>query len=121
MTTEILVCVTCQPSNLSRDEPRQGRLLFDALYEKVFTDELFLSVRPVECMSGCAHACTVAFHAKGKTKYLFGDLKMDSDSVEQILKCAELHNKDINGTMDWSSRPALFQKGLLARLPEALS
>lgn len=120
MTTEILVCITCQPPELSRDDPRVGQRLFETLRDKAFEEEPPFSVRPVECMSGCSHACTVAFQAKGKTKYLFGELKPDRETVEQILKCAELHSEDPHGVMPWSSRPALFQKGLIARLPEVL-
>lgn len=120
MATEILVCVTCQPSDLSRDVPREGQRLFEALRDKAFAEDLPYAVRPVECMSGCSHACTVAFQARGKTKYLFGELKPSAEAVDQILRCAELHSKDEQGVMAWSSRPALFQKGLIARLPEAL-
>ena len=94
--------------------------MFETLRDKAFEEEPPFSVRPVECMSGCSHACTVAFQAKGKTKYLFGELKPDRETVEQILKCAELHSEDPHGVMPWSSRPALFQKGLIARLPEVL-
>ena len=120
MTTEILVCVTCQPPELSRDLPREGERLFEALRDKVFAEELPFTVRPIECMSGCSRACTLAFQARGKNKYLFGELQPNDDTVDQALQCADLHRQDPHGAMDWAKRPPLFQKGLIARLPEAL-
>jgi predicted metal-binding protein len=120
MTTEILVCTTCQPLELSRDEPRQGQLFYELIRDESFTEDLPFVIRPVECMSGCSHACTIAFQARGKNKYFFGGLQPTAESVDQVFQCADLHNQDPNGVMEWSKRPPLFQKGLIARLPEAL-
>ncbi len=33
-----------------------------------------LTIEPIDCMSGCARAQTVAFRAIGKTAYLFGEV-----------------------------------------------
>lgn len=33
-----------------------------------------IQISPVECMSGCTRAQTVAFREVGKTAYLFGDI-----------------------------------------------
>lgn len=120
MTTEILVCITCQPPELSRDAPREGNRLFELIRDESFTEDLPFRVRPIECMGGCSHACTVAFQAQGKNKYLFGGLQPTADTVDQLLQCADLHHQDPHGVMEWSKRPPLFKKGLIARLPEAL-
>jgi predicted metal-binding protein len=33
-----------------------------------------LTIEPIDCMSGCGRAQTVAFRATGKTAYLFGEI-----------------------------------------------
>ncbi|RJG00345.1 DUF1636 family protein [Noviherbaspirillum sedimenti] len=121
MTTEVLVCVTCRAAEASREAPRAGRLLFEAIQEKAFCDELPLTVRPIECMSGCSRSCTVAFQAPGKHSYLFGDLVADKDSIKQILDCAQLHATSGDGLLPRDKRPERLQNGLIARLPAPLS
>jgi predicted metal-binding protein len=120
MKTEILICVTCQPNGISREEPRAGVHLYEAITEQVFIDDLPYVVRPIECMSGCSHACTVAFQAAGKMRYFFGDLDASEESIKQTLQCAQLHANNLNGLIAWSDRPPRFKKGLIARLPETL-
>src|SRR5690242_8930885 len=37
------------------------------------------------CLSGCAHPCTVAFVADGKTSYLFGDID-PQENLEALIE-----------------------------------
>ncbi|MFN0003814.1 MAG: DUF1636 family protein [Burkholderiaceae bacterium] len=120
MTTEILVCVTCQPLDISRDAPRLGRQFYKNLNDQVFIEDLAFLVRPIECMGGCSHACTVAFQANNKQRYFFGNLSGDVDCVSQTLSCAKLYGQSTDGVMAWRDRPPLFQKGLIAKLPSTL-
>lgn len=120
MTTEVLVCVTCRAADASREAPRAGRLLFEAIQDKAFVDELPFAIRPIECMSGCSRSCTVALQAPGKHSYLFGDLAADHDSISQILDCAQLHASSSQGLLPRDQRPERLQNGLIARLPAPL-
>jgi len=120
MKTEILICVTCQPNDISRDAPRVGAKLYEAVNEQVFIDDLPYVVRPIECMGGCSRACTLAIQATGKLRYLFGNLDASSESVNQTLLCAKIHATDKKGLIAWGDRPPMFQTGLIARLPETL-
>lgn len=105
---------------MSRDAPRVGAKLYEAINEQVFIDDLPYVVRPIECMGGCSRACTVAIQATGKLGYLFGGVDASSESVTQTLMCAKLHAHNPDGQIPWAERPALFQKGMIARLPAAL-
>jgi len=117
MTTEVLVCVLCRPAELSREMPRPGRALFEAIENIALRDELPFRIRPVECMSGCQRHCTVALQAPGKTSYFFGDLIADNATAEQVLACAALHQDSRDGFMARDARPERLRRGILARLP----
>lgn len=57
----MFVCTSCSP-----DSP--------ALLERFQRALPEVSVTGVDCMSGCVRAQTVAFRARDKTAYLFGDI-----------------------------------------------
>ena len=117
MTTEVLVCVLCRPANMSREMPRPGRALFEAIEDMALRDELPFRIRPVDCMSGCKRHCTVALQATGKTSYFFGDLLADAVSAEQVLACAALHQASPDGFLSRNERPERLRAGILVRLP----
>jgi predicted metal-binding protein len=121
MTTEVLVCVLCRPADLSREMPRPGRALFEAIENLALCNDLPFRIRPVDCMSGCRRHCTVALQAPGKTSYFFGDLAADGVSAEQVLACAALHQASSDGFMARDARPERLRGGILARLPAPLS
>ena len=120
MTTEVLVCVLCRPADLSREMPRPGRALFEAIEDMALRDELPFRIRPVDCMSGCKRHCTVALQATGKTSYFFGDLLADDVSAEQVLACAALHQASRDGFLSRDARPERLRTGILVRLPTPL-
>ena len=117
MTTEVLVCVLCRPANRPRDLPRPGRELLVAIENVALRENLPFSIRPVECMSGCRRACTVALQAPGKMSYFFGDLSADETSAGQVLACAKMHQVSSDGFMSREVRPERLREGILARLP----
>ncbi len=63
-------------------------------------------IEEVECMSACNRSCVVAFAAKGKLTYLFGDLAVD-DSASAVLQCASQYYANPDGLLPWSSDPML--------------
>lgn len=120
MTTEVLVCVLCRPADRSRELPRPGRDLFEAIENIALRDDLPFPIRPVDCMSGCRRDCAVALQASGKMSYFFGDLPADTISAEQVLACAALHQASADGFMTREARPERLREGILARLPATL-
>ena len=117
--TEVIVCTTCRPAGVSRDQPAAGEALLEAVQIAQFDadpDER-LVVRGFACMSGCDRACTVALQAPGKHSYLFGDLQPDADSAAQLLACARLHAQSLDGTLARRDRPERLRGGILSKLP----
>ncbi len=73
-------------------------------------------IQEVECMSACNRSCVVAFAAKGKLTYLFGDLAVDG-SASAVLECASQYYGKADGLLPWSERPEALKKGILAKIP----
>jgi len=118
--TEILVCVLCRPHGVSRDQPRAGRALFEAIEVAALENNAPFHIRPVDCMSGCTRACTVALQSPGKLTYFFGDLSPQAESAQQVLACAQLHDASPDGLLERAQRPSRMREGILARLPPTL-
>ena len=119
--TEVIVCTTCRPAGVPRDQPAHGAALLEAVQIAAFDlDPAQLAqvrIRGVECMMGCNRACTVTFQAAGKYTYYFGDLTADTETAEHILACAQLHATAVDGTLLRNDRPARLRNGILARIP----
>jgi predicted metal-binding protein len=116
LSTEILICVLCRPAGASRDEPRAGKALFDAVQEAAF-DDASLTVRPIECLNACSRSCSVVLQAAGKTTYLFGGLVAEEACAQDVLGCARLHEASPDGMVARDTRPGLLREGVLARIP----
>ncbi len=117
MTTEILICVLCRPAGASREEPRAGLALFEAVQEAALRDDLPYAVRPVECLNACKQSCTAVLQATGKTTYLFGGLVPEDACANDVLVCAQLHAASADGFVARDTRPGLLREGILARIP----
>jgi predicted metal-binding protein len=129
--TEVIVCTTCRPADVSRDQPAPGAALLEAVQVAAWEAEAVdpallpqlaqLRIRGVECMTGCNRACTVTFQAAGKYLYYFGDLAADAETAAHIVACARLHVQTPDGTLLRNDRPARLRNGILARIPPPLS
>ncbi|MEO6273278.1 MAG: DUF1636 domain-containing protein [Rhodoferax sp.] len=122
--TEVIVCTTCRPANVPRDQPAPGAALYEAVQAAAWdiqdADPAQLAqvrIRGVECMTGCNRACTVTFQAAGKYLYYFGDLAPDAETAAHILACAQLHAQTPDGTLLRNDRPARLRNGILGRIP----
>ena len=122
--TEVIVCTTCRPAHVPRDQAAPGAALYEAVQAAAWdmqdADPAQLSqvrIRGVECMTGCNRACTVTFQAAGKYLYYFGDLAPDAETAAHILACAQLHAQTPDGTLLRNDRPTRLRNGILARIP----
>lgn len=129
--TEIVVCTTCRPAGIPREQTAPGQLLFDAVQAVLHGHAADadgegaaapapyprLKLRGLACMSGCDRACTVALQAQGKFTYYFGDLSADAETAAQLVTCAQLHRDSGDGTLLRNARPERLRSGILARLP----
>lgn len=120
--TEIIVCTTCRPEGASRELPAAGLVLFEAVLALQNAGlPSGIQVRGIACMSGCSRACTVAYQAKDKPTYYFGDLVADTETAEHVLACGLLHAHNADGALLRSQRPERLRGGILAKLPPMLT
>lgn len=95
------VCTTCSTDGSFVDMARVG------LPE--------LEVEAVDCMSGCAHAQTVAFRDAGKVAYLFGDI--DAGDMDDLRSFAQFYAASPDGTFEDARVLGNLRTKALARIP----
>jgi predicted metal-binding protein len=113
----LYVCVTCLAGEDRGIEPRAGRRLHDALAEAQRGRDDLQRVRIVEaeCLSNCNRGCSVALTGPGRWSYIYGDL--DQACVDDLLAGASRYAATEDGLVPWRERPAIFRKGVIARIP----
>ncbi len=116
----IFVCSSCAFSLQQKDYlgQRGGKHLSERLKELranwQYKDEFI--IQEVSCLSACNRPCAVAFAAPNKTTLMFGDLP-PMTSPSSILRFAEQYFASHDGLIKRQDRPAILQKGILARIP----
>jgi predicted metal-binding protein len=97
----MFVCTTCTADGGFVDVVRAGLPEVDVV--------------PVECMSGCARAQTVAFRAAGKVAYLFGEIT-EADFAD-LATFARLYAASSDGTFEDARVLGNLRTKALARIP----
>lgn len=117
ITATLHVCVTCLAGEDRETVPRAGRRLHDALAEAQRRHDVPPRFRIVEaeCLSNCNHGCSVALTGPGRWSYVYGDL--GEASVDDLLAGASHYAATRDGLVPWRERPAIFRKGVIARIP----
>ena len=96
------VCTTCTA------ESKELLDYFGAMIEEA-------DIRGVDCMSGCTNAQTVAFRAKGKTAYLFGEItEKDSTLLQNFVR---LYAQSPDGTFEDARVLGTLRTKAIARIP----
>jgi predicted metal-binding protein len=104
-----IVATVCRSCPAGRDG--LAGALRDALRQAGTEVEL----RETDCLSGCTRPSTVAFRAKGKTAYLFGDLT--ADDIPELLGFLALYARSPDGNFA-DARPLGALRGkAIARIP----
>ena len=115
----MFVCITCRAEvggNAPDDQPRAGARLFAAIEAVPSELRPALTVVPVECLSNCNRACTVAVTAPGKWTYVLGALDPEVHAHD-VLTFARLHQQHEAGLPPWRERPEYIRKNTVARVP----
>jgi predicted metal-binding protein len=117
--TTIFVCVSCKlPVDGSEEDfEKPGRELAAAVEHHLRdAGASDIEVRPVECLSVCKRACTIAFTGHNKWTYLVGDVDAKTHA-EEISAIAQRFAASEDGILPWKERPLFFRKGVIARVP----
>jgi len=117
--TTIFVCVSCKLAidGHGNDFEKPGRELAAAVDDHLRgAGASGIEVRPVECLSVCKRACTIAFTGQNKWTYLIGgvDAKTHADEISVT---AQRFAASEDGIIPWKERPLFFRKGVIARVP----
>ena len=77
-----------------------------------------VSVVPVECLSACNQGCSVALSAPGRWSYVYG--RLSDAHASDVVAGAAAYGAAPDGLVPWRSRPEIFRKQSLARIPPIL-
>ena len=113
MAATLHVCMTCKAGlPLEEGAIAPGALLHAALVAQGADG---VRIVPVECLSACAQGCAVALSSHGKWSYVYGRLT-EADAAD-ILAGAAAYAATTDGIVPWRTRPVIFRKQSLARIP----
>lgn len=114
MTVSLHVCTTCKSGATVEDgQPSPGARLFAAL--QAGKTPAGLRIVGVACLSACNSGAAVALSAPGRWSYVYGHLS-EADASD-ILLGAAAYVAAPDGLVPWRSRPVIFRKQSLARIP----
>lgn len=114
MTVTLHVCITCRAGQtLGEGETTPGKRLHGAILEAGVPDGV--SVVPVECLSACSQGCSVALSAPGRWSYVYG--RLSDANAQDVVAGAVAYAAAPDGLVPWRSRPEIFRKQSLARIP----
>ncbi|MBT1515887.1 DUF1636 family protein [Bradyrhizobium sp. SRL28] len=114
MTVTLHVCVTCRAGQSLREgETALGARLHSAILEAGVPESV--NVVPVECLSACSQGCSIALSAPGRWSYVYG--RLSDANAPDVVAGAAAYAAASDGIVPWRSRPEIFRKQSLARIP----
>jgi predicted metal-binding protein len=118
MAVTLHVCITCRAGqSLTEGETTPGARLRDAIVDIGVPDGVNLV--PVECLSACSQGCSVALSAPGRWAYVYG--RLSHDNARDVVAGAAAYAAAPDGLVPWRSRPEIFRKQSLARIPPVVA
>ncbi len=114
MAVTLHVCITCRAGeSVGEGEAAPGSRLHKAIAEIGAPEGV--TIVPVECLSACNNGCSVALSAPGRWSYVYG--RMSEANAKDILAGAAAYAAAPDGLVPWRTRPEIFRKQSLARIP----
>ena len=118
MAVTLHVCITCRAGQtIPEGESTPGARLRDAIIEAGVPDGVNLV--PVECLSACSQGCSVALSAPGRWAYVYG--RLSQANARDVVAGAAAYAAASDGIVPWRSRPEIFRKQSLARIPPIMT
>jgi len=114
MSVTLHVCITCRAGQTLQDgEATPGARLYAAILDHGAPEGVNLV--PVECLSACSQGCSVALSAPGRWSYVYG--RLSEAHASDVVAGAAAYAAAPDGLVPWRSRPEIFRKQSLARIP----
>jgi predicted metal-binding protein len=114
MSVTLHVCITCRAGQaVPEGEITPGSRLHKAI--AALGAPAGVTIVPIECLSACNNGCSVALSAPGRWAYVYG--RMSEVNAKDILAGAAAYAAAPDGLVPWRSRPEVFRKQSLARIP----
>ncbi|MGY8669018.1 DUF1636 domain-containing protein [Bradyrhizobium sp. UFLA05-109] len=114
MAVTLHVCITCRAGQtLGEGETTPGARLHAAILDAGVPEGVNLV--PVECLSACSQGCSVALSAPGRWSYVYG--RLSDANANDVIAGASAYAAAPDGIVPWRSRPEIFRKQSLARIP----
>ena len=114
MTVTLHVCITCRAGQiLGEDETTPGAKLHAAIMDVGAPDGV--TIVPIACLSACNQGCSVALSAPGRWSYVYG--RLSEAHASDVVAGAAAYAAAPDGLVPWRSRPEIFRKQSLARIP----
>jgi predicted metal-binding protein len=114
MTVTLHVCITCRAGqSQEQGEIAPGARLHAAILDVGVPEGV--NVVPVECLSACSQGCSVAISAPGRWSYVYG--RLSDVNAPDVVAGAAAYAATSDGLVPWRSRPEIFRKQSLARIP----
>jgi predicted metal-binding protein len=114
MAVTLHVCITCRAGEaIPEGDPTPGSRLHQAIAAIGAPEGV--TIVPVECLSACNNGCSVALSAPGRWAYVYG--RMSEANAKDILAGAAAYAAAADGIVPWRTRPEIFRKQSLARIP----
>jgi len=118
MAVTLHVCITCRAGQtIPEGEKTPGAQLRDAIIEAGVPEGVNLV--PVECLSACSQGCSVALSAPGRWAYVYG--RLSQANAHDVVAGAAAYAAAPDGLVPWRSRPEIFRKQSLARIPPVVA
>jgi predicted metal-binding protein len=118
MTVTLHVCITCRAGQtIPEGQPTPGSLLHQAIVHVGAPPGV--NVVPVECLSACNQGCSVALSAPGRWSYVYG--RLSEENAGDVVTGAAAYAAAPDGIVPWRTRPEIFRKQSLARIPPVSS
>ncbi len=118
MAVTLHVCITCRAGQtVPEGEKTPGAQLRDAIIKAGVPDGVNLV--PVECLSACSQGCSVELSAPGRWSYVYG--RLSQENARDVVAGAAAYAAAPDGIVPWRSRPEIFRKQSLARIPPVVA
>jgi predicted metal-binding protein len=114
MAVTLHVCITCRAGQeIPEGQATPGSLLHEAIVNVGAPPGV--NVVPVACLSACNNGCSVALSAPGRWSYVYG--RLSEANARDVIAGATAYAAAPDGIVPWRSRPEIFRKQSLARIP----